>query len=246
MSEVAGIGLIPVFLAGVISFLSPCVLPLVPGYLSYVAGRSLDDVQSIELWQARLSAVLLSLFFVLGFSIVFVGLGASATGISRWLLSYRYETNLVGGAVVILFGLLMTGWLRLPLLERDFRFRTGVRGGHPFGAFVLGLAFAFGWTPCIGPVLGAILTISASSTHVASGAYLLAVYSLGLGLPFLITAAFTGAFFRRVRHLRRLGRPLQIGAGVVMAAFGLAMMTGELSSFSFWLLKTFPALSLIG
>ncbi|MGQ0663966.1 MAG: cytochrome c biogenesis CcdA family protein [Pseudomonadota bacterium] len=246
MLELSGIGLATAFAAGLISFLSPCVLPLVPGYLSYVTGRSLDDLRRPGEWRSHLAAVWLSLFFVFGFSTVFVALGASATAVSQWLLKYRYEANLVGGGIVILFGLLLAGVLRVPGLEREFRFAGPIKGGNLIGAFVLGLAFAFAWTPCIGPVLGAILTVSASSVQVANGVYLLAVYSLGLGLPFLIAAAFTGAFLDRVRSFRRWGRPLQMAAGGVMAIMGIAMITGDLSSFSYWLLKTFPALGLIG
>jgi len=246
MLEISGIGAVTAFAAGLISFLSPCVLPLVPGYISYVAGRSLGELQHAETSETRLSALALSAFFVLGFSSVFVALGASATAVGQLLLSYRYEANLAGGSLVILFGLFMVGALRIPWLQREFRFTGPVQGGHPLGAFLLGLAFAFGWTPCIGPVLGAILTVSASSAHVANGVSLLAIYSFGLGVPFLLAAAFTATFLERAKRIRRFGRYLNVGAGIIMIAMGVAMITGRLSSFAYWLLETFPILSRIG
>ena len=245
MLELSSIGVLTAFAAGAISFLSPCVLPLVPAYVSYVAGESLNGPEHPST-AAKLPALGLSLFFVLGFSTVFVILGASATALGQLLLQYRYETNIVGGAIVIAFGLFMMGLLRLPWFQRELRFHTTIPGGRPLGAYVLGLAFAFGWTPCIGPVLGAILTVSAVSTTVSSGVALLGVYSLGLGLPFLMAAIFTGGFLARMRIMRRFGRPLQLLAGGVMVLMGIAMITGYLSAFSYWLLDAFPVLGNIG
>ena len=246
MLEISGIGAFTAFAAGLISFLSPCVLPLVPGYVSYVAGESLEDLQRPGSARIRLSAAGLSLFFVLGFSTVFITLGASATVLGQMLLAYRYETNIIARAIVIVFGLFMIGMARLPWLQREFRFTSRAKGGHPLGAYILGLAFAFGWTPCIGPVLGAILTVSASAAQTFDGISLLSIYSLGLGVPFLLAAAFTGTFLERIRGVRRLGRPLQIVAGIVMVTMGLATMTGYMSAFSYWLLDTFPVLARIG
>jgi cytochrome c-type biogenesis protein len=246
MPELSSIGVLTAFAAGAISFLSPCVLPLVPGYVSYVAGESLNGVETPHSSATKLPALGLSSLFVLGFSTVFVVLGASATALGQLLLQYRYETNIVGGAIIIAFGLFMTGLLNLRWLHREFRFHANIPGGRPVGAYVLGLAFAFGWTPCIGPVLGAILTVSAATATVSQGIALLAVYSLGLGLPFLMAAAFTGAFLARMRVMRRFGRPLQILAGLVMVVMGIAMMTGYLSAFSYWLLEIFPGLATIG
>src|SRR5918996_2235861 len=169
MLELSSIGVLTAFAAGAISFLSPCVLPLVPAYVSYVAGESLNGAERGASPAAKLPALGLSVFFVLGFSTVFVILGASATALGQLLLAYRYELNIIGGTVVIAFGLFMMGLLRLPWFQRDLRFHTTIPGGRPLGAYMLGLAFAFGWTPCIGPVLGAILTVSAVSTTVSSG-----------------------------------------------------------------------------
>lgn len=234
------------FAAGTVSFLSPCVLPLVPGYVSYVAGESLNSAEAPQSPATKLLALGLSALFVLGFSTVFVLLGASATALGQFLLQYRYETNIVGGAIIIAFGLFMTGRLRLQWLQREFRFHENIPGGRPAGAYVLGLAFAFGWTPCIGPVLGAILTVSAATSTVSQGIALLAIYSLGLGLPFLLAAAFTGLFLARMRVMRQFGRSLQILAGLVMVVMGITMMAGYLSVFSYWLIETFPGLATIG
>ena len=244
IADLSIVALATSFLAGIVSFLSPCVLPLVPGYISYVAGQSLNDAAAVG--RSRFAALGFSVLFVLGFSTVFVILGASATSLGRLLLSYRYEANLAGGAIVMLFGFLMIGLVRASWLQREFRFHLAMPGGEPVAAYVLGLAFAFGWTPCIGPVLGSILTASAVSATVAQGMLLLAVYSLGLGIPFLAAALFTDRLFVPVKRLRRLGRSLQLGAGAALVLMGIAMITGELSAFSYWLLETFPAFARIG
>ncbi|MDW9627474.1 cytochrome c biogenesis protein CcdA (plasmid) [Sinorhizobium meliloti] len=246
MFEISNIGILTALAAGAISFLSPCVLPLVPGYISYVAGNAAVAGGVNRSVGSRLSTLLLSTWFVLGFSSVFVALGASATAVSRLLLAYRYETNIFGGAVIILFGLFMTGLVRFPRLQQEFRFHSSLTGGRPLGAFVLGLAFGFGWTPCIGPVLGAILTVSALSSTASSGIALLSIYSVGLGAPFLLSALFTETLTKRLKGMKRTGRLLQIAAGAIMIAMGIAMMTGTMTTFSFWLLEQFPILSKIG
>ncbi|KKB84663.1 cytochrome C biogenesis protein [Devosia limi DSM 17137] len=244
--EIASIGILTAFLAGAISFLSPCVLPLVPGYISYIAGNTAVADRSPIIAQSRIVALLLSLCFVLGFSTVFVALGASATLVSRLLLSYRLEANLIGGIVVIVFGIFTTGLIRFPWMDRDIRFHGAIQGGRPAGAYLLGLAFGFGWTPCIGPVLGAILTVSAVSATASGGVVLLGVYSIGLGLPFVLSALFVRGLSDRLKRMRLAGRWLQIAAGVIMIVMGVAMVTGQLSLFAFWLLQTFPIFSQIG
>ncbi len=235
-----------VFIAGIISFLSPCVLPLVPGYVSYIAGQSMAESTTSWAPIVRAQAVGLSACFVLGFATIFVILGASATTLGQALISYRHELNLIGGVIVIGFGLFATGLLRPSWLQRDFRFDIVLPGGRPVAAYLLGMAFAFGWTPCIGPMLGAILTLSAASATVAKGVTLLAVYSFGLGIPFLLVAVFTGGLLARLKSIGRIGRALQVFAGGIMVVMGAAMITGQLSTFSFWLLETFPQLSTIG
>jgi cytochrome c-type biogenesis protein len=244
MLELSLIGLMTAFAAGVISFLSPCVLPLVPGYVSFVAGSSLEEIRDSD--GPRYQALPLALTFVLGFSTVFVALGMSASVLGNLLLSYRYELGIVAGVVVILFGLHMLGLTPLRLMDRDARFHLDVPGGRVASAFLLGFAFAFGWTPCIGPVLGAILTLGASTADIGKGAVLLAVYSAGLGLPFLLAALFTGSLLNRLRGLGRIGRNLQMGAGGLLVAMGLLMVTGQLEMIAYWLLETFPGLAEIG
>jgi cytochrome c-type biogenesis protein len=244
MLESGSIGFATAFGAGVISFLSPCVLPLVPGYLSYVAGASLESLRDRQ--SVRLRSLGFAVCFVLGFSLVFVAFGASATALGGLLLTWRYELGILAGVVVLLFGLHLAGLLPIHLLEREARFHTEIRGGRVVGAFLLGLAFAFGWTPCIGPVLGVILTMSASSANLATGTGLLAVYSLGLGLPFLLAALFTDVLLERLRQLSRTGRRLQRVAGVLLAVVGVLMITGRLEAMSYWLLETFPVLGRIG
>jgi cytochrome c-type biogenesis protein len=246
MTELTVIGVAAAFAAGTISFLSPCVLPLVPGYVSYIAGRTIGEGPPAAGLAARLPALGMSLCFVLGFSTVFVALGASASLLGQVLLANRYELNIVGGIIVILFGLLTAGVLRPMWLLRDTRFQVDLPGGHPVGAYVLGLAFAFGWSPCIGPILGAILTVSASATQLSEGITLLAVYAAGLGLPFLLAALFTDRLARRLRAAGRIGRSLQVAAGFVMVLMGVAMVTDRLSMFAFWMLDTFPILGRIG
>jgi len=246
MPEISNIGLLSAFVAGVLSFLSPCVLPLVPGYVSYVAGGTLTQATADRSTADRLSAVGMSLCFVLGFSTVFIVLGASASALGRTLIGYRYELNLAGGAIVILFGLLLTGLVRPSWMMRDARFHANIPGGKAASAYVLGLAFAFGWTPCIGPILGAILTVGAVSATVANGVALLSIYSLGLGLPFLLAALFTDTLTRRLKAMRRTGSMLQVAAGAIMIGMGFAMVTGQMSIFAFWLLEQFPVFTRIG
>lgn len=246
MSEISNIGVLTAFAAGIISFLSPCVLPLVPGYISYVAGQAVADGRAGGTLAMRLPAMGFSVCFVLGFSTVFVILGASATALGQLLLAYRYELNVAGGVIVIVFGLFLVGLLRPSWLLREFKFHNAIRGGRPLSAYILGFVFAFGWTPCIGPVLGAILTVSAASATVTAGIALLGVYSLGLGVPFLLATLFTDELSARIAAFRRAGRTLQILAGGILMLMGVAMVTGRLSSASYWFLETFPALANIG
>jgi cytochrome c-type biogenesis protein len=244
--EISTSAIAAAFTAGTISFLSPCVLPLVPAYVSYIAGQSIADLTAPRALMARFQAVALSACFVAGFTTIFVILGASATALGEALISYKYELNIVGGTIVIGFGLFTAGLLRPSWLQRDIRIGVTVPGGRPIATYILGMAFAFGWTPCIGPMLGTILTVSAASATVAKGVTFLAIYSLGLGVPFLVAAAFTDGAFAKLKSIGRVGRILQLFAGGIMILMGVAMTTGYLSTFSFWLLEMFPVLSKIG
>ena len=249
MTDGVGLGLATAFAAGLVSFLSPCVLPLVPAYVSYVAGQSLhkNRVDAPTDARSRASAAMLSGCFVLGFSAVFIALGASASAIGALLLKYRYEAGIAGGALVTVFGLLMlAGMERIPFLQRGFHVHVQGVAGQPLSAFVLGLAFAFGWSPCIGPILGAILTVAAVNVSGGAGIRLLGAYSLGLAVPFMLSALFLHEMTGRWKRLRLAGRTLQTAAGVVMVVMGIAIMTGELTKFSYWLLETFPVLGKIG
>lgn len=246
MFDLSNLGILTVFAAGIISFVSPCVLPLVPGYVSYIAGRSLETHPSSESRLDRLPVLGLSTCFIFGFSTVFVILGAGATALGQLLLAYRYELNVVGGIIVIAFGFLMLGAPRPVWLLRDLRFHLNIPGGQPVSAYVLGLAFGFGWTPCIGPVLGAILTVSVSSATIIEGMALLAIYSLGLGVPFLVSAMFADRMVRGISGLRRTGKYMQYAAGGIMILMGIAMITGRLTELSYWLLDAFPILGSIG
>lgn len=231
-------------LAGVISFLSPCVLPVVPPYLAYMSGVSLADLGAKD--GARNRALLPALFFVLGLSTVFLLMGFAASALGMAFLQYQDWLNTLAGIVVMVFGAHFVGVYRIGFLDREARLDAGDRGGSAFGAYILGLAFAFGWTPCIGPQLGAILSLAASEASVARGTLLLAIYAIGLGVPFLLVAAFlprlTGVMGWMKRHMEQIERAM----GLLLWTIGLLMLTGGFSSLSFWLLETFPALATLG
>jgi cytochrome c-type biogenesis protein len=183
---------------------------------------------------------------VLGFSAVFISLGASTTLLSGLLLRFRTESMVIGGALIVIFGLFTAGLLNVPWMQRDLRFHSIGKGGQPVGAFILGIAFGFGWTPCIGPILGTILTMSAFSETAADGILLLGAYSFGLGVPFVASAWFADGIGQRLAKLRSAGRTLKLASGGIMVVMGVAMMTGQLQRVSYWLLETFPQFQQIG
>tara|TARA_A100001037_G_scaffold49313_1_gene41228 strand:+ start:1631 stop:2374 length:744 start_codon:yes stop_codon:yes gene_type:complete len=234
--------------AGIISFLSPCVLPLVPAYLCFVAGTSLDQViEDGTVERAMVQRVTLSaLAFVLGFSTVFVLMGASASAINQLIIEYIDVVAKIAGAVIVLFGLHFMGVLKIPFLYREVRFNSGAAPTGLVGAYVIGLAFAFGWTPCVGPILATILTIAASRDSLGYGVSLLAVYALGLGIPFLIAALCLNPFMNFLQRFRRHIRKVEIGTGALLALTGVLIFTNALSSFGFYLLELFPVLGTIG
>ncbi|MCA0964415.1 cytochrome c biogenesis CcdA family protein [Salipiger bermudensis] len=230
--------------AGIISFLSPCVLPIVPPYLAFMSGVSIAEMEAGG--RARLRAFTAALFFVLGLSTVFVLLGFTASWLGMFFLQNQILLARISGVVVIVFGLHFLHVFRIPFLDREARIETGETGGSAFGAYILGLAFAFGWTPCIGPQLGAILSMAASEASVARGTALLAVYAAGLGLPFLLAAVFLSRAMGVMNRLKRHMGLIEKVMGVLLIAVGLALLTGAFSAFSFWLLETFPALGELG
>lgn len=232
------------FVAGVLSFLSPCVLPIVPPYLAYMSGISMRELTAEN--RGPNKAILPAVFFVMGLSTVFLFLGFTASTLGRLFLTYRDEFAMAAGVVVIILGLHFLGLFRLGFVMREARLDAGDRGGSAFGAYVLGLAFAFGWTPCIGPVLGMILTLSAAEETVTRGTSLMAVYALGLGLPFLLTAVFIGRSMALMNRLKPHMGMIEKVMGALLVLVGLALMTGAMADLSFWLLETFPMFERLG
>ena len=229
-------------LGGVLSFLSPCVLPIVPPYLAYMAGSSMEELSDGDGGRGVRAAV----YFVLGLSTVFLLLGLAASALGRVLLAHQREMGIVAGAVIALFGLHFLGVLRIPLLWREARVDARTAGGSALGAYLLGLAFAFGWTPCIGPVLGAILALAAQDGSAARGLVLMAAYAAGLGLPFILTALFLRRALGVMAGLKRHMAAIERAMGVLLVGVGLMMLTGGFSDVSYWLLETFPALGRVG
>jgi cytochrome c-type biogenesis protein len=229
-------------LGGLLSFLSPCVLPIVPPYLAYMSGISMGEMAG----GARRPVLLPALFFVLGLSTVFLLLGFTASALGAFFLINADWFNKAAGLVVMVFGLHFLGIIRIGFLQRDLRMDAGDRGGSAFGAYVLGLAFAFGWTPCIGPQLGAILSLAAGESSVVRGTTLLGVYALGLGIPFLIVAAFLprlgGVMGWMKRHMDRIERLM----GLLLWTIGMLMLGGGFSAMAYWLQETFPGLAALG
>jgi cytochrome c-type biogenesis protein len=215
------------FVAGVVSFLSPCVLPLVPGYISMLSGATIEELK-LGTGPALMGRVLRnSVSFVVGFSIVFVALGASATAVGKFLLAQRATFNLVAGIIVIVFGLHLTGLVKIPLLYRQARLETGAPRRGLVGAFLLGFAFAFGWTPCIGPILTAILALAAQRHTVFQGMFLLAVYSAGLAIPFLLTSVGLGQFLKIYGGFRKHLHAVEVASGVLLIVLGALMVTNK-------------------
>jgi cytochrome c-type biogenesis protein len=252
------IGILGAFLGGLLSFASPCVLPLVPPYLCYVAGVSLEELeQSAGTARARRHVVLSALAFVLGFTTVFVTLGATASVFGQALARLlTYDVNVFGadlpllpllaGLVIIAMGLHFLGVFRIAALLRDTRVQVARQPPGLLGGYVLGLAFAFGWTPCIGPVLAAILFLAGAEETVGQGASLLLVYSLGLGVPFLLAAAFAPSFLGWLGRFRTRLPTVEKVMGGFLVVTGVLFISGQMTAMSFWLLETFPGLATIG
>ena len=231
------------FLAGIISFLSPCVLPIVPPYLAYMSGISISDATGND---KPVSLFLPALFFVLGLSTVFLILGFAASALGTFFLSYQDALNTIAGLMVMGFGLHFLGIVRIGLLEREARFEASSQSGSAFGAYMLGLAFAFGWTPCIGPQLASILTLAASEGSLVRGTTLLGIYAVGLGVPFLLVAVFLNRLSNTLNWLKQNMQIIERIMGVLLWTIGLLMLTGGFADFSFWILETFPNLGSLG
>ncbi|PDT55122.1 MULTISPECIES: cytochrome c biogenesis CcdA family protein [Sinorhizobium] len=247
--SIADISIWTAVLAGALSFLSPCVLPLVPPYLCYMAGVSVDQFRggdAATVGSTRRAVLSAALFFTLGFATVFVALGAGASSIGLLLRQYIDLLSRIGGIIIIVMGLHFLGVFRIGLLAREARFHGGGKPATLSGAYIMGLAFAFGWTPCIGPVLGTILGVAAARETVGDGAMLLAIYSLGLAVPFWIAAGFSGAFMRFLMRFRRHLGLVEKLMGALLVLAGLAFLFGFISSVAIWFQQTFPILSQIG
>ncbi|MFH0777843.1 MAG: cytochrome c biogenesis protein CcdA [Candidatus Eisenbacteria bacterium] len=231
--------LLGAFGAGVLSFITPCVLPLVPGYISFVSGVSIENLKGESRGSGSLGRVALSCFvFILGFSAVFVGLGASATLIGQFLIEKLAVLSKVAGVIVIIFGLHVAGVLKLPFLQFERRFHARTKPLGLVGSFFIGLAFAFGWTPCIGPILGTILLVASTKETVAEGISLLSAYSLGLGLPFFATGLAMNTFLGFAKSIRSHFRAIEIVSGVLLVAVGVLILTNSLQRLGF-VLSTF-------
>ena len=225
------IGIPAAFLAGLVSFLSPCVLPLVPGYVSLISGVGVEELKAQE--TALLRKVMLnSIAFVLGFSVVFVTLGALSTELGQLAAEYKSTLARVAGVLVIVFGLHLTGILRIKALYADKRLHNVKGGNTPWGAFVIGFAFAFGWTPCVGPILSGILVIAAAQNSVAKGILLLTVYSLGLAVPFLLTAIGIERFMKFYGGFRRHMHAVELASGVLLIVLGALLIFGKFTLLS--------------
>jgi len=232
-------------LAGLLSFLSPCVLPLVPPYLTFIAGTTIEEVAVHRVARARRDILVAALLFVCGFSTVFVGLGATASSFGQLLHEYSLRLSLLAGTAIIVMGLHFLGVFRFTLLYREARIDVQPSAGV-WGAYVIGLAFGFGWTPCIGPILAAILAVAATQETVVKGIVLLTFYSAGLGVPFVLAALAFEPFVRIIKRFSPYFAAMERVIGVLLVATGIGFLTGSVQDVSAWLLQNFPALANLG
>lgn len=246
---VSSISVIGALGAGLLSFLSPCVLPLVPPYLCFLAGVSLEDLtgdQKIAQWRPNWRVVALAFAFVLGFATIFVALGASASILGKIVTAHFDTLAIISGVLVIVLGLHFLGVFRIALLFREARFQTASKPAGFVGAYLVGLAFAFGWTPCVGPVLATILMVAGVEGSAARGALLLGAYALGIGIPFLFASLFSGMFMRLMQRLRAHMDAIEKVIGGALVLTGVLFLTGGMPRIAGWLLETFPAFGSIG
>ncbi len=236
------------FGGGMLSFLSPCVLPLVPAYLCFLGGVSLEQLTGEDEEGAPVAGRVMqaALAFVLGFSVVFISLGATASIVSGLLLDHKETLGKIAGAVIIVFGLHFTGLIRIPFLNYEARIHPAERPAGLLGAFLIGLAFAFGWTPCIGPILATVLSVAAQADSLSYGTSLLAAYALGLGVPFIIAAFAAKPFMAWMARFRRQMRKIEVGMGLLLIATGVLFVFNSFEVLSYWLLENLPILGQIG
>lgn len=231
-------------MAGIVSFISPCVLPLIPMYLSFISGLSLDEMRSsTERKKVIRRVTISSLLFILGFSVVFIGLGASATVLGKFLLARLSVLSKIAGVVIIIFGLHIAGVFKIRFLNYEKRFHHSSRPAGSFAPFLIGLAFAFGWTPCIGPVLGTILVYSGSQETVWQGLLLLSMYSLGLAIPFLLTGMSINIFLSVMKRIQRYYKAIEIFTGACLVIMGILLITGSFTILGGYVAQWFPWLS---
>ena len=233
-------------LAGALSFLSPCVLPLVPSYLVFISGTSLEDLRGADAKLNTTYVLLAALMFVLGFTTVFVALGATASYFGQAVRAQLPLLSQLAGGLIIIMGLHFLGLFKLQILSREARYHHDSKPFGLFGSYAVGLAFAFGWTPCLGPVLAAILSVAANAETVTKGAALLSVYSLGLGIPFLIAAASVNVFLNFFARFKSKLAYVEKFMGAALVLTGFMFLTGTMQTLSYWILETFPSLGTIG
>jgi len=229
------------FGAGLISFLSPCVLPLIPGYISYISGESLGDIV-----EKQKKVVLKTILFTVGFSLVFISFGATASFIGNLLLENSNSLRIIAGIIIIIFSLQLMGFLNLNLLNKEKRFQTKNYSNNLFFPVIVGAAFGFGWTPCIGPVLGSILTLAAIESSIAKGIILLSFYSLGLAIPFILSGYGISKFLAFSKNFRKNIRVVSISGGVILLITGILILTNKLQVLGYFILEAIPILGNLG
>ena len=230
------------FFAGIISFLSPCVLPLIPGYLSFICGTDLEKLQK----KSKYFVLQKSLLFVFGFSIVFILLGASSTFFGSFLLSKSQIFSNIISIIIIFFGMYLLGIIKFNFLNNEFRFYLSKYSNNFFFPFVVGMGFAFGWTPCIGPILGSILALASLENTLTEGIFLLITYSIGLGIPFVLAGYYMGNFLIFSKKARKFISTIQKTSGVILILTGILILTSKLQAIGFYLLELFPFLGKLG
>ena len=235
------LNLLIAFSAGFISFLSPCVLPLIPGYISYISGQAL-----VEIIKDKKSVLLKTIFFSIGFSIVFISFGITASFIGKLLISYSNQLRIIAGIIIILFSLQFIGLINLKILNSETRFFTKNYNDNLIFPIIVGAAFGFGWTPCIGPVLGSILALAAIEENITKGILLLSFYSLGLAIPFIISGVLIDKFLFFSKSFRKYISTITKVGGVILLLTGIAILTGQLQVLGFFILEYFPSLGNIG